>query len=162
MKNKNGGFSLVEIIVIIAIISIVSVGGIVGVGSISGKNAEQAANKLKTTLISDRTTSLGKYKTMLHLDTDGSGIVLQEAYYSTAGAADSTKSIKICGDDVTVTKSTDGTTFEAIPTGGFDLEFDRSSGALKSSASDVYIRFEKAHKTYTVLIYHLTGKVVVQ
>ena len=162
--NKNKGYSLVELIVIMAILAIVSVGGIVGVSTISSKPAQQAASKLKTVIQNDRTSALGKYKTELFVVGEGGGVKVTENFYTDGSTLASSKDTRICDEKVRVQVSDDNATWNDVVDGySLTVNFDRSSGAIKiPDHGDVYFKFTKSGKSYTVRIYHLTGKVELQ
>ena len=165
MAKDNRGLSLVEIIIVISILSILSVAGVIGVGMISGKPAEQCAENIKVSLLNNRTTALGKFKTDITIQDNGSGIELTEKIYASDGSAESTKTTKVGESTVSVafsyTDPSSGYT-EINSSTPLTISFDRATGAviLPPGGTDLYIRCSKSDKTYVLQVYHLTGKVV--
>ncbi len=169
MAKDNRGLSLVEIIIVISILSILSVAGVIGVGMISGKPAEQCAENIKVSLLNNRTTALGKFKTDITIEDNGSGIELTENIYGSAPdgtlTVESSKKTKIGESTVSVaysyTDPSSGYT-EINSSTPLTISFDRATGAviLPPGGTDLYIRCSKSDKTYVLQVYHLTGKVV--
>lgn len=161
LRDDNKGITLVEIVVVVSILVVLASAAVLGVGILSGKQAEQACTTLKTACENNRTVSLGRYKTELVVSDTGAGLEAVEKYYKdNSGTASGTKNVKLCDDKVSGYVSNDGSSWTPIDSSGVTLEFDRSSGALKSS-NDVYFRFTKGSYNYDMRIYHLTGKVVI-
>ena len=84
MKRNNRGMSLVEVIIVVAILSIVAGGITMGIGFITGKPADECANKLRAALQSNRTTTMGKLSAKLEICVEDDGIYIKETI-GTAG-----------------------------------------------------------------------------
>ncbi len=168
MRSDNRGFSLVEIVVVISILLLLSTAGVIGISAISSKPAEKCAESIKTALLSNRTTALGKYKAMITLENDGKSILANETLYKQGGTVESTRTTKVGSKDVVLTWSIDnGANWISSSDSDLKIVFNRSIGAMElpdypDSSGDLQIKCTKAGKSYVVLVYRLTGKVVIQ
>lgn len=156
MKMNNKGFSFVEIIVVVSIVTILSLAGVIGFQAVSGKPANQCIVSLKNSLLSARSTSMGKSSCSLVIYSNN-GIHVKE----TTGLAANEKDTVIAPDTVTLSYSFDGgATYTVIDATGLTVTFDRSSGGLGTGfTSDVIFKATKSNKSYCIKIYRLTGKV---
>lgn len=171
MKD-NRGMSLVEIIIVVAIMStFIGVMGY-GISMISGKPAEECAQKLLSVIQHTRTITTGKQDTTITifmdseerivtkevsvrlLDNDGN--TTTEERESVAGAK---------GVSVICTMS-DGSTVNITGTNTVELKFDRGSGALRSTRVNgidnstvcTLITISKGDKIRYITITPVTGK----
>lgn len=158
MRDDNKGVSLVELIIVVAIIALFT--GVAGYGLSlsSGKAADECARKLAASIQHARTASMGKNKTTIKVWKDAEGVWTQEvitmADKDTGGAAAAVEQdkVKVGAKNVDISGGMLGT----------ELEFDRSSGALKNGSGEITFTISKASKTYTVKIVALTGRVTVE
>lgn len=173
MSTNNKGLSLVEIILVVAILS--AMVGFTGYGLslISGKPAEECAEKLCSTMQHARTMTMGKNKTSLILSRDADGMVQVNEVTETILDNDGTLSFEerktIVGEkNVAVCcYMTDGSSMEITGSNTLELVFDRGSGAIRTtkvngtaSTHCVKITLSKANKEYHIIIYPVTGKVM--
>lgn len=154
-KKKNGGFSIVELIVVIAIMGVLT--GLVSVSAaaLSGRQAKQCRDELISSLDSVRTATLGKRTVTAKIDQTASGYTLT---VYTDGAK--TKEMAVCGKKVSLfySMTADGSSRKEVTS--LTLEFDRASGALKYSGESAvcHIYAVENGKEYGIRIYPETGK----
>jgi prepilin-type N-terminal cleavage/methylation domain-containing protein len=160
-RQRNSGFSLVELITVIAIMGVLSGLITISAGLLSGRQAKQCRDELLASLENVRVTTLGKKSVVAAIENDGTGYVLKVT--STANGTDYvTKSTTICGNRVKLYSSVseDGSTRAEITS--LSIEFDRSSGALKANGADYvyHIYAVENGKEYGIRFYPETGKIV--
>lgn len=170
MKKDNRGFSLVELIIVMAIMAVLAGGTLIGIGMVSGKAADECANKLFQTIQSNRMTAMGKYSASLSVYKDTDGVIW---VMETVDGVDKTP-IQIGSSGVSVQYRVTGDGDSAWRNLGDDaspliLSFDRSNGSFKDLESmglaDKYcleIRCSKANKVKVIKLYHLTGKIAIE
>ncbi len=169
MRQDNRGLSLVEIMVVIAIIAVVGGVGIWGVGAITGRPAQQCAQKIVYSLERHRTTSMSKLKADYVLWQDS---VTGKVYVNERVTNDKTKDLSAVtpitteigasGMKVTYVCS-DGDTVD-LATSSLNLGFDRSSGAFKQQSDGSYctkIIVERGGRSFEVTLVPFTGKVYI-
>lgn len=171
-KQDNRGMSLVEIIIVVAIMSTMI--GVVGFGinMISGRPAEECAQKLTSALQHARTITMGKNTTSITIFMNAEGqIVAREESVRILDmdgniASDVRESI-VGESGVSITFDfEDGTSVDLAAGTTLYLEFDRGSGALQttlvngvSRANCIRMTITRADKTRYILITPVTGKV---
>ena len=175
-KQDNRGMSLVEIIIVVAIMSIFI--GTVGYGlsMISGKPAEECAQKLLSAIQHTRTITTGKQDTTITIFMDSEErIVTKEVSVrlldndgnTTTEERESVVGAK--GVAVICTMSDETSTHTVEITGGnrVELKFDRGSGALRSTRINdtdygkvrtLLITISKGDTTRYITITPVTGK----
>lgn len=174
-KNlDNRGMSLVEMIIVVAIMSaMISVTGF-GISMISGRPAEQCAQKLCSALQHARTITMGKNTTSITISMNANGQIVareesvrildMDGNIASEGresvVADKGVSVSFLFEDGTSEDLTAGTTLL--------LGFDRGSGALQTTqvngmdkAACIRITISKANTTRYIVITPVTGKVSV-
>ena len=160
MKRDNRGMSLLELIVVIAIVAIL-VGTIgFGIKLISGKPAEECANKLKAVLQSNRVTTMGKLSSELALYVDATGVYVTETIDGNATTS------KIGDDGVVIEYRLAGDPVGSYTTLGstpLEISFNRASGAFNPEANTgkyvLEIRVIKADVVITLQLSTHTGKI---
>jgi prepilin-type N-terminal cleavage/methylation domain-containing protein len=88
-NNKNGGFSLVELIIVVAIMAIVV--GVIGlsVGTLTGRKIAKCADEIVSTLERARVLTLGKEQNQVEFvltDVSGAGVFCTAYFQSDAGS----------------------------------------------------------------------------
>lgn len=170
MKRNNRGMSLVEVIIVVAILSIVAGGITIGVGFITGKPADECANKLRAALQSNRTTTMGKLSAELLIYGNTDGVWVVEVIDGTAKTpvkiGSSGVGIKIeTSDGMVSSLNTETPTSESLPNTPLRISFNRSSGAFNPLPGGGYcteIVISKGNTVKTLKLYYLTGKIELQ
>jgi prepilin-type N-terminal cleavage/methylation domain-containing protein len=170
MKNKNAGFSLIELIVVVAILAVLSTGVVITVLSSSSYGAQQVAKEIDSALTEARVQALSKSDAWIEIEYDDSlkKYVIKTSYASDLVLSGSsritisyTKSENV-GDAEVTTKVTS--------TDKLGLKYDRSTGAFKYIVTDVEtgatdgsnycrsIKISGGSKTYEIKLSQKTGR----
>ena len=177
-NNKNGGFSLVELIIVVAIMAIVV--GVMGlsVGTLTGRKTAKCADEIVSTLERARVLTLGKEQNQVEFVlTDGSGEYPAQIYQGGTKASDRivgkdpiTIQVYFANDNKAYSLSElKGTLPYATATGGLHLVFNRASGAFEEktcAANDVVkdycdkIVISNGTRTITITTVGRTGKIL--
>ena len=165
MDNKNKGYSLIELIVVIAIIGIVGVGSIIGLSMINGKPADQCASALKIALASHRLSTMGKDESDTYLEVflDSEGAVwIRESLNGVRTES------KACGRGVTIevfyNDGSESTTLVANDPARdrLRISFNRHNGSFNLGSNISRLRISKATHAFNLTFYNLTGKVLLE
>lgn len=176
MKNKNAGFSLIELIVVIAVMVVVVGIGATWIGNISGYRARECAGKVASSLNGAKIKSLSKQQNTgdayweLKMGSDGKYYVsTYYPEYSGGGYSlieETSKVGKTSNLRVSYTDADGDHDVDASNT--LKLCYDRSTGALyEGSAGTVdktknisEIRVSNGTRSYKIEIIAKTGKVI--
>ena len=166
MRRDNRGLSLVELMVVIAIIAVVTSVGVMGVNAMTGRPAQQCAQKVVYSLERHRTTAMGKVDASYTLRWDASqNQVMLDEYVKNEGAGTtSTTPLGAGGVKLFYITSADATEHSLEAEGSLTLSFDRSSGAFKPLASGAFcteIIAKRGGREFSVKLVPLTGKVYI-
>lgn len=174
MRHDNRGMSLVELTIVIAIIAVVGAVGIMSFNVMTGKPAQQCAQKLVYSLEKHRTTSASKVDAyyVLSYNAATKEIIAEEFVsndlslgYTSIGRS----AIGAANVEVTYYVSGDATAYN-LNTGAITLRFDRSSGAFKQLSSTntatngkycTKIVASRGGRDFEVTLVPLTGKVYI-
>lgn len=176
-NQDNRGMSLVEIIIVVVIMSTM-IGAVgFGISMISGRPAEECAQKLCSALQHARTITMGKNTTSITISMNAEGqIVASEVSVRILDMDENPDSVdseireSVVGEkDVSVSfLFKDGTSENLTASTPLFLEFDRGSGKLKTTqvngvdrADCIRITISKANTTRYIVITPVTGKVSV-
>lgn len=178
-NNKNGGFSLVELIVVIAIMAVLTGIASMSLASVMGISVKQCARDIQSAANQTRVSTLGKDEVIMTI-TKGNKAKSSEAYYCTIvtkdGLGKTTENEEKIGKsnlDITyVLSDSKGNKTSDITlddTHSLIIKFNRGTGAMApcmksdgSSGGDYYCMQIKVKKNSTekiISFYPETGKV---
>lgn len=178
-NNKNGGFSLVELIVVIAIMAVLTGIASMSLASVMGISVKQCARDIQSAANQTRVSTLGKDEVIMTI-TKGNKAKSSEAYYCTIvtkdGLGKTTENEEKIGKsnmDITyVLSDSKGNKTSDITlddTHSLTIKFNRGTGAMApcmksdgSSGGDYYCMQIKVKKNSTekiISFYPETGKV---
>lgn len=178
-NNKNGGFSLVELIVVIAIMAALTGIASMSLASVMGVSVKQCARDIQSAANQARVSTLGKDEVIMTI-TKGNKAKSSEAYYCTIvtkdGLGKTTENEEKIGKsnmDITyVLSDSKGNKTSDITlddTHSLTIKFNRGTGAMApcmksdgSSGGDYYCMQIKVKKNSTekiISFYPETGKV---
>lgn len=168
MRKDNRGITFVELIIVVAIMSIlVGITGY-GLGLISGKPAEECAQKTMFTIEQARTKALGKFQVTCELSRNASGMLqATETVIKAEGDTPQTTTTVIGDANVTVvcTLST-GTTVTISGTDKIKLCFNRATGGFEPEVIGgplcEQITVSKGSTTRNIKLIPPTGKVYIE
>lgn len=167
MRQDNRGVSLVELMIVIAIIALLGGVGIWGINAMTGKPAQQCAQKIMYSLERHRTTAMGKVGAVYMLVEEDGKVYLEEWVSNTdavidTGSTPCTSKVEIGASRVKVQYHVDSSPdLHDLP---LKLSFDRSSGAFKPLDGGGYctqIVVTRGGREFTVNLVPLTGKVYI-
>lgn len=178
-NNKNGGFSLVELIVVIAIMAVLTGIASMSLASVMGVSVKQCARDIQSAANQTRVSTLGKDEVIMTI-TKGNKAKSSEAYYCTIVTKDGLgKTIeneeKIGKSNLDITyvlsdsKGNKTSDITLDDTHSLTIKFNRGTGAMApcmksdgSSGGDYYCMQIKVKKNSTekiISFYPETGKV---
>lgn len=167
MRQDNRGISLVEVMVVIAIMAVVGAVGIWSINAMTGKPAQQCAQKIVYSLERHRTSAMGKVDALYVLRESGGKVYVDEYLTNDAGGVDTTTmspatttEIGSTGVQVQYQLGADPTLHD-LP---LSLSFDRSSGAFEKQPGGGYVTrivARRGGREYEVTLVPLTGKVYI-
>lgn len=178
-NNKNGGFSLVELIVVIAIMAVLTGIASMSLASVMGVSVKQCARDIQSAANQTRVSTLGKDEVIMTI-TKGNKAKSSEAYYCTIVTKDGLG--KTIENEEKIGKSNLGITYVLCDSKGnktsditlddthsLTIKFNRGTGAMApcmksdgSSGGDYYCMQIKVKKNSTekiISFYPETGKV---
>ena len=163
-KVDNRGISLVEIMVTVAIMGVVAAVGLWSLNTVSGRPAQQCAQKVIYSLERHRTTAMGKSEAYYKLIADTSGKILFEEGIKVRADDDaySVTTTEIGGKRVTVSyvDPTSGAVLPLNPGSSLEFRFDRGSGAFdKNFYPCRQLIIKSGGREVHVTLVQLTGKV---
>lgn len=179
MKKSNGGYSVVEIIIVIAIMVALSGGIFLSINMVFGANAKTCANDIRAAIAQNKINAMGKSeaKVIIERDASDSCIYATQAiatYNSVTGALEwdnegptpTAGREKISNAKVYVEFiAKDGTANVLDPGESVEICFDRSTGSFKANDAGVIykeILVQGGSRSYRLALTELTGKVSVE
>lgn len=174
MKHDNRGMSLVELVIVVAIIVVIGAVGITSFNAMTGKPAQQCAQKIVYSLEKHRTTSASKVGAyyVLSYDAATKEIIAEEFVsndLSTGYISIGRSAIGAANVEVTYYVDGDAAAYN-LKTGAITLQFDRSSGAFRpltsaNTATDgkycTKIVATRGGRDFEVTLVPFTGKVYI-
>ena len=182
--NKNSGFSLVELIIIVALMGVVLWYGTPRVDSVFGYSAREANTKIYNSIVSFKTSYMGKARGSATYVRSGSSVnpdltMYMEIFRNSKnryfvkfhidGEADVVEELAPNKIDISF-QYKGGTTLEPVGEegNGLILAFDRSTGGFLpqsiSGGSPVHVKYiycSSGTKTYKIELMPQTGKVMI-
>lgn len=179
MKKNNGGYSVVEVIIVIAIMVALTGGIFFSVNMIFGANAKTCANDIRAAIAQNKVNAMGKSEAKVIIERDASDNCIYAtqaiATYNSGtgllewdneGLTPTAKREKISNAKVYVAFITkDGTTDVLDPGESVEICFERSTGSFKENDAGVIykeILVQGGNRSYKVVLTELTGKVSVE
>ncbi|MCM1267888.1 MAG: prepilin-type N-terminal cleavage/methylation domain-containing protein [Bacteroidales bacterium] len=164
-SSDNGGFSLVELVIVIAIIAIIMGVTFYSIIIIFSANAKSCANDIQRSIADCKVTTMGRTKAYMELYRDSDQKVYSKMYIWDRGAGDYVEGEpqQIGTNRVYVGYVPEGGT-EAELTAGTKIRicYDRANGGFKEDPIDgktyemLYVR--GGSKDYEIRLTKLTGK----
>lgn len=178
MNRKNGGYSLVEVVIVIAIMAILTGGLFFSVNLVFGANAKTCANDIRAAIAQNKVNAMGKSEAKVIIERDASNncIYATQAIktynksthaweWNNEGPSPTARREKIGNAKVYVAFTPEGgTAVELAPGDSVEICFDRSSGSFRENDAGVIyseILVEGGRRSFTVELTRLTGKVSV-
>lgn len=161
MRKDNRGLSLAELMIVVAIMAVIT--GLIGFGinSMSGRPAQQCAQKIIYSLERHRVTAMGKISASYTLKVKDDGEIECVETVQNNGAQSSVSNV-IGSSRVTLFYD-DGSSITQVPrNSSITLTFDRSSGAFSSSMPYKRLIVKSGGREYKIRLVQLTGKVYLE
>jgi len=175
--KKNGGFSLVELIVVMAIISVVTAGSITIFLSLSDYKCREAADHICTYLGSTKTEALAKSSAYLTIENVGGeykiipsykdnteakslGSSIKITYVTQAGGTSSGETTLAPGDKIILTFSRGSGAFQPMKDDSTGTYVDKTDGGDYVYCEKICVKNNKGTKSYTITLEQETGKYI--
>ncbi|MDE6600589.1 MAG: prepilin-type N-terminal cleavage/methylation domain-containing protein [Lachnospiraceae bacterium] len=163
--KDNGGYSLVELIIVIAIIALIISTVFYSVVMVFGANAKSCANNIQRAIADCKVTTMGKSSAYMELyrDTDQNVYTKMYVWDNGSGAYVPSEPQKVGTGRVYVAYTPKGGAETELLAGDtIEIRFDRASGGFAKSASsgDIYesLHVQAGSKNYEIVLTELTGK----
>jgi prepilin-type N-terminal cleavage/methylation domain-containing protein len=143
-QNKNAGFTLVELIIVVVIISILSAGTVIGVSAIYNANVDSASRKLVSILMGTRQEAIlrenGSVRMELYQDTNGD--YYAATFFRDALGDHELENHKIGNSFLKLKVQVTGSAQIVISQAAgveASFHFEKSSGGLQENYSDIFV-----------------------
>ena len=173
--QRNKGFSIIELVVVIAVMVILTGTVSMGYAALTGKRAKQARADLESAIDTIRTNTMGKKNVTGWLYKDGDHYIMEITSSIDDSGTSTTREIELGNKNVTISYdsgsgNTPSGTAQEVDNIGIDIAFDRASGALRvfgqhgaaapaTLADEYYFTATERNKEFGIRIYSLTGKI---
>lgn len=168
-KNNNGGYSLIEMIIVIAIIAVIMGTVFYSIILVFSANARTTANSIQRAIGDCKVTAMGRSDAYMKLYRNADGIVYTRMYIWDSGAGSggdyvASEPQKVGPKKVNVAYEAKGGTRTELSNGesnGIEIWFDRATGGFKADGSGNLYRIiyvEGGSKKYEIVLTELTGK----
>lgn len=163
-KLHNGGYSLVELIIVVAILTVIIGTVFYSVIMVFSANAKTTANNIQRAIGDCKVTTMGKSKAYMELYRDADQDVYTKMYVWDNGAAAYAESEpqKVGSSRVYVAYKPKSDIETELTAGDkIVISFDRASGGFKADGSGnlyEYIHVQGGSKNYKIVLTELTGK----
>ncbi len=155
-KRSDGGYSIVELIIVIAIIAVIVAAVSYSIVMIFSANAKACANNLQRAVSDCKVTAMGKADASLEIYGQDGKVYSR---MTVDGVAQEPQ--KIGTNKVSVTCEKDGSAVKDISAGdSVTITFDRSAGSFTEATTDAFdtIVIAGGHREYELKLIRLTGK----
>ena len=157
--KRNGGLTLIELVVVIAIMSVLV--GVVGISItvVSRQKVSNAAADVRGLLQTAQTIAMSKKNCYVEITKESSGYVFTTYSYTESASTDRRVIDKVTiGDKIVVSIPTGvGNSYAAVNS-AVQIKYKRESGAF-DTGTPTGIRFSRGNKTVTLSLTALTGRV---
>lgn len=155
-RREDGGYSIVELIIVVAIIAVVIAAAGYSIAMIFSANAKACANDLQRAFTDCKVTTMGKAEAYLELYGQDGCVYSRMTVDGRAGEPQ-----KVGTNRVSVTCEKDGAEKKNISGGDLiKIEYDRSTGSFADAVMDELdtIVIAGGGRTYALKLIRLTGK----
>lgn len=162
-KNNNGGYSLIELVIVLAIIAIIMSTVFYSIILIFSANAKSCANNIQRAIGDCKVTTMGKSAAYMKLYRNADGDVFTQMWIrDSSGTYVNSEPQKVGTRKVTLAYKPKGDTRKEFLAGdSIEIWFDRSTGGFeKDGCGNLYeiIYVEGGSKKYEIELTELTGK----
>lgn len=160
-KLHNGGYSLIELVIVIAIIALIISTVFYSVIMVFGANAKNCANNIQRAIADCKVTTMGKAEAYLKLyrDSTDQNVYTQMYIKGSGDSAPVPSEPQKVGSNRVYVEYTPKTGTETELTAGREIiiRFNRANGGF---SGDIYtmIRVQAGNKNYEITLTELTGK----
>lgn len=136
MKSDNGGFTLVEVIVVVAIITVLSAFSFNALNYVNKGDIKEATNTLYSEIISSRTSSMARTGNwQFRVGHNGTSFVLETIWDQ---EVDSVSSVPLSYRVDSIKATYNGTTMNLST-----IEFQKNTGAVKKITGDAGVLYDR-------------------
>lgn len=160
---NNGGYSLIELIIVLAIISVIMGTVFYSIILVFSANAKSCANNIQRSIGDCKVTTMGKADAYMELYRNSDGSVYTRMYITESdGSTTQEEPQKVGTNKVDVGYTPKGGAETAlVPGSPIEIHFDRSNGGFRADAggniyTEIYVR--GGSKDYSIELTELTGK----